>query len=795
MVSKVDVAQQLIKSFGPLDAVSLQLIERKVIQISRGKLTLDNLLNDPSSRDIIGESHLNKFLEAKKITVNPQIPQAAKVRQIFQNLAGIQANQHVKASPQAPIVAQRAAPSSPISVAQCAKYIRDRIDKACKKFGTDVIYRIVVAELKRNGHKLIDVKQDEQANAIFQEHPVLKSFLEKLEVPPKAQAQQEATSAAAAAAAAANPLARQAQQPRVQDRGAPPSPTKTTIHSAATSSSKPQQLSAKDKEILKRHHQKSLQNFADELTKSKDSLFPVNNRGVLLPGQFGEGVEKVKVLLQQNNLTIEDVWKDEKVLKELMVSNRFKMALEKILEQKIEQRLQSQKLPPGTSPTPEKLQEATFYFRPSETSPNTIAIFYAIGEKPKGYRISKEEFYKLYLNSNGDPKAMRLQHFDKGNRKYLIDIDPKELETSSTTILHELCQRFSQYQYENLFVYFKGQEGIDMGGLGRQFTADLVSNLCKQLPFEPRDNGLLRPKLKEGLEGFTSLTPEEKQSFREVGMFFMFCLNSTSYPIGQVFDGGMLSALKAMPYLDRNFEDLDFNNEEIFNKMFSIYKQMNNLTDDDINMIKVIERSLSINASSTDDELLEAYSLAAGDPEIEKLNLGMEPDPSKLRVHMNQIKHAVQQSIIQNNLKPTLAPLHEIARGMNEAPFKKVSMSDVQQMSTQDLSSRLQGVVTKEMILQQLVFKSYIDPNTQNWIKDWIIQADDQKLQQFLYAVTGSPSLASDEKITIAIKNQVFFHTCFNMLDVPPVSSKEELFGFLDAAVAAVNADKKFDSR
>src|SRR5206468_12983643 len=103
---------------------------------------------------------------------------------------------------------------------------------------------------------------------------------------------------------------------------------------------------------------------------------------------------------------------------------------------------------------------------------------------------------------------------------------------------------------------------------------------------------------------------------------------------------------------------------------------------------------------------------------------------------------ALRYHVMHTHIRPLFVPLLEIAKGMKEAPFQsKVSWPDVGWMKPAELSTKLQGTISKDMICEKLQFTSDIPDEKQIWFKNWIQIADDNQTKQFLYAVTGSPAL------------------------------------------------------
>src|SRR5260221_7964604 len=162
-------------------------------------------------------------------------------------------------------------------------------------------------------------------------------------------------------------------------------------------------------------------------------------------------------------------------------------------------------------------------------------------------------------------------------------------------------------------------------------------------------------------------------------------------------------------------------------------------------------------------------------------------DPKKIRQHYPVIQEALRRFIEEELVAPALAPLIEIAKGMKAASFEgEVSWEDVHSMSPKTLSERLQGVVTREMILDKIQFQNGISQVKQAWLKNWIENADDLKIKQFLFAMTGASSLGRKPLSVEKSDANIHFHTCYNSVDIPMdvIDSEERFVETIEATIS-----------
>jgi len=79
-------------------------------------------------------------------------------------------------------------------------------------------------------------------------------------------------------------------------------------------------------------------------------------------------------------------------------------------------------------------------------------------------------------------------------------------------------------------------------------------------------------------------------------------------------------------------------------------------------------------------------------------------------------------------------------------------------------------MLSRDVLIGKLQFAG-VPPEKQQWVNRWIQIADDEKIKQFLYTLTGASSIGGDA-IKISDNSQgenapLYFHTCFNLVDIP----------------------------
>lgn len=463
-------------------------------------------------------------------------------------------------------------------------------------------------------------------------------------------------------------------------------------------------------------------------------------------------------------------------------------------------------------------------------------------ESPIPVILTKQQFYHVWVQFNGDLNRMKiriLEHnrqpiqipvpvvqpvvgggnrnyeyngpvFKAENGEYQITLTREEFKEKPDWVLERLCQLFDQAKYQRLKIKFPEENGIDAGGLRRQFVADIFSHMSEKVQFQKFANGLYRPRSRESSQEFPYQNANDKKACENLGKMIMFCLNTyDQYPTGLIFDPGTFVALSKMDakFIDKKFEDINFEDEDTFKSMFKLFKDMNAHDEDENNKIARSERYLNITDTSSDEDLKGAWGLVMLEDDIK--NLPINGDVAKIKQNLAAIKRAVKSSIIED-MKPTFAPIHAILKGMKNSGFNnRYSFQQVRYKKAADLSKDLQGIAKKEDIIKSLVMHNGHDPfgggaipatesqmaQIKTWMTNWINQADPKKLELFLFAVTGSPALGGNTRIVIKhVANRFAYHTCYSTVDVNFNVQKEKDFqAILDNSLIAVQHSPIFD--
>jgi hypothetical protein len=371
---------------------------------------------------------------------------------------------------------------------------------------------------------------------------------------------------------------------------------------------------------------------------------------------------------------------------------------------------------------------------------------------------------------------------------YMIDIAREELRTVPLQVLDNLCSQFTKERPNELLVNFLGEKGSDWGGLGKDFIKELFEAIKEKMKFFEAPNGLYRPVLTTEGGSLKPLSDEQKKGYYQVGQLMAFCFNPTEereYPIGMLFDEGVFTALTRLKpeHLERGFDKI-IADDKMFDEMYAIYEAMNSSNKAEVKQIKQMKECLKPLTSETPEKVLQdLFAAVAYEDEVEGLNITSD-NTEKIREYYPKLQDALRKTITNTYIPWALAPLFEIANGMKNAPVQmNTTWQDLQKMPPGKISERLQGTVSREMIIEKLQFGEGISSEQQEWIKNWIRNADDAKVKKFLYAMTGTSALGR-KGLEIGISEDVpVFHTCFNKAELPLRESEGKVVDMLERAI------------
>ncbi len=343
---------------------------------------------------------------------------------------------------------------------------------------------------------------------------------------------------------------------------------------------------------------------------------------------------------------------------------------------------------------------------------------------------------------------------------YSITVSRTEIEDNPIAILERLIHLIDTTEpvKNHLYVRFTGEDqAIDHSGVSKEFITLLFDSLTRALHFEKQPNGLFLPK--------GPMTEQEKCAYQHLGKFILFLLNAKYYyPIGKIFDLGFFAALTMLksPHLHRPFEKL-VQDPKRFQELVALYAAMKG---SDSSMLR-LQTYAKPYIRKTDPAIVqEAFAFASLEYDELFEKLGITQDT--VQNHRRDVQKAVQEFITDchliPNLKPYLLPCIEVVRGMHEDTVHNKSWLNLE---PDELSDKVQGQITKDLVLSNLVFDNVAEEK-QRWVREWILEANDDSLKTFVFAMTGSTTIPSTTSyLTIKAANHISYSTCFNKAAFP----------------------------
>jgi hypothetical protein len=370
-------------------------------------------------------------------------------------------------------------------------------------------------------------------------------------------------------------------------------------------------------------------------------------------------------------------------------------------------------------------------------------------------------------------EAMNLQHESENARRppETLTIDPADFSDEARNPTRPLLQLFAQINKEHRFprIKYQNSEGIDEGGLTRDFVSNMFQALChpdqKSLPLIESD-GRYFPKVEEA--PLPALLLEDQiKCFRAIGMLFARALNGDcslrrdSVTTGAHFHPTLFAMIHALT-LDDLIPEVPADVPNIKEKLTKLYlkAQFPQLfgSDSDGEIVALIngEVSQELQARGVDEEFLKDY-------------------------HVN--------SIIQATLL--------IAKSMhkNLTVPNQWADADIIGDSPEILSKKIEGSLSSDLVISAFGLESEAEDTRKGMVKRWVLNASPEELKNFIFALTGSTSLSPGQKLGIHLcealnnpENAPVFHTCGQYMDLPNYPTYELFASKLAISIASALA-------
>lgn len=428
------------------------------------------------------------------------------------------------------------------------------------------------------------------------------------------------------------------------------------------------------------------------------------------------------------------------------------------------------------------------------------------------------------LRITTDPKVLGAT---LSNRNVTLKVSQHVLASDPEAVLDTLAHKAFSRGDSPLGLYVQvydnngnTEEAEDAGGVSRGFISDLFEELVpgsEGRPWGLHFNALPNGRYAPMTEHDGALSGKAKTRFSAIGHTMGLIAGAASVnkrgqwvgnsfiyrqdmPIGLVFNEGLFAAMLA--FTDEETA-MEFENIPL-QRRAELYSTLH-ANDGDQQTFDKFRNFASMDEATfrdlTDREVIDAVYYAWPNLDFPE---GLDEDnPESIRAHFTEVSQALNDQLQDRyglKMLQELAPIHAMAEGFKAhiASLREagLTINAVEQNNSAALSKLIQGIpVTTESFLAKLRF-SGVSQESREWFTNWIHAADDEKLRQIVYAITGSYSLGKEPIKAVRGVDERFAHchTCFNRIDLPRGHTTEEsFFDAMDESLTnAIAADGRY---
>ncbi len=363
-------------------------------------------------------------------------------------------------------------------------------------------------------------------------------------------------------------------------------------------------------------------------------------------------------------------------------------------------------------------------------------------------RSDPEIFLFLSEELSQDPDVIAAANGDSFEGTFRIAYDDVS-EHPIETLLHLLERIQADFFFPS--IQYMNSPGIDAGGLSRDLISRLFKALfdcsCPALPVRRQGNKCIF-QLSE-----SSSYSEQMASYRAIGAIFAFALRDhQSLCVGMHFHEVLFSMIHSITQEEMNElrllgEDAPFPSA-IYNKLLKIYLQSQYPTVFGFPSESWEEIHQAINEFVDKGQIPEA---------LEKEYEGTAIYDKKNEFLMDfRVHHTLLAALVTIGSMSRYLPDENWHELKGESPIQ--------------LQKHIEGFLSKQQVLESLQWDA-VHEDTQRWLIEWIDQITHEQLEQFVFAMTGSFSLAPGQKLHIHLylegQELPSFSTCTFTMNLP----------------------------
>ncbi len=401
----------------------------------------------------------------------------------------------------------------------------------------------------------------------------------------------------------------------------------------------------------------------------------------------------------------------------------------------------------------------------------------------------------------------------------------KEVPEYHINKLTEIIEKSFQYKkdpkIEMTFLKsnMHGDEGVDRGGLTRDYLSELMEGIIAINKLNFKKMGLLViPHAKnecKNLEPLPFLNDQEKEIYKNLGKLITYCYHSereghfeNTYLLGRHFDDSLFNAALCLTAeeIDTPFEDLTL---ETKLKMGEALLEARVASGMDMKYYKArldwIRDFDNLTLQQLKDAAFQVLNAECLPDDFTLNNVGDEADVDRINANKDKFKQFLIDSFFtpkgqHGQLGAHLAPIHAIAQGMKSicSPESFPNVNDNAKWNAKfkgqnyvAFSNKVQGSINREEIANQIKLDVHMTKAAEleiskkaKWLQEWVLDgvngASEEDLKNLLKFVTGSSSLAKDAVIQVKSQIKTYkedfipiprAHTCSFEMELAPVKA------------------------
>ncbi len=323
-------------------------------------------------------------------------------------------------------------------------------------------------------------------------------------------------------------------------------------------------------------------------------------------------------------------------------------------------------------------------------------------------------------------------------------IDPQIILNHPTAALLKFAEILQRDQFFPTIRY-QNSEGVDQGGISRDFISKLFNALCSSEKTNlPHNESCASGFLPQIDPDFSLNEAKQLSCYQTIGEIFGFALNQhQNILIGRHFSPILFQLIHSLSSEEiiHLAQEADETTKKFRDQLLTIFlkSEFSYLSDKKIQQI--LDNTLPENLQE-DSKNCEEFLQSIGFPKI---------------------------------LAATRAISESIPR------FLAGSWDEMKGASPQELANKIQGSLTKELVLNALKMNGAQNEQTEQHLRMWLDEANEQDLEQFVLAISGSPTLNPSSTLNIYLYSGEggklpIFHTCGYTMDLSTEYTDFEMF-------------------